>query len=87
MRSKEFYFSLQALDINHPIKYLAFGDLAGGKNRIHTHIPRKTDICFTLVYDLFARQMYMCIGEVLFKSWGMSFEQYISSDCLKMFFS
>lgn len=62
------------------------------KKKLHIHISRQKDVCFTLIYGPFAgkiNSIFAAQGRVkdpvLFKSHNMNLKQDRSSDCLKTF--
>lgn len=64
----------------------------GQEKKLHIHISRQKDICFTLIYGPFAgkiNNIFAAQGRVkdpvLFKSHSMNLKQDISSNCLKTF--
>lgn len=92
MRNKDFFFFPQARVISHSVRCLAFGSLAKKEKekKLHIHISRERDICFTLVYGPFAGKINSIFAtkgwvkdSVLFKSHSVNLKQDISSDCFK----
>lgn len=75
-----------------PLDVWFFGSLVR-REKLHIHISRQKDVCFTLIYGPFARKINSIFtakgwvkDPVLFKPHSMNLKQHIiSTDCFKSF--